>query len=77
MNSFDKVTESLHKPRYIDFVNMRTGELHRHDQENFEISIPSAGDTIYTKDHASDSVGTRYLVEERIWLNDVLEIRVG
>lgn len=61
------IPSALIKPDYIDFIEVNTGNLLRHDQSDFEISIPSVGSKIYASDEYSDSFKYSYVVEEVEW----------
>lgn len=58
---------ALIKPDYIDFIEVNTGNLLRHDQSDFEISIPSVGSKIYASDEYSDTFKYSYVVESVEW----------
>lgn len=61
------IVSALIKPDYIDFIEVNTGKLLRHDQSDCEILIPSVGSKIYASDEYSDTFKYSYVVESVEW----------
>ena len=72
------IPHSLIKPDYIDFIEVNTGNLRRHNQSDFEIVVPSVGSVIYAPDEYSDTFGYKYVVESVEWGSEykVVTVRV-